>query len=122
MSPTACSRKPLPSGCSSPWPKAISRPKSNQLVRGQQRVLAEGITTVQDGATAPGSYALIAETARRGLLEIDVVALPMWNFYDEIAAENEIPLEYTNHFKVGGVKMHLDGSPRARPRISATPT
>jgi predicted amidohydrolase YtcJ len=88
--------------------------KIDQLVRGQQRVLAEGITTVQDGATAPGSYALIAEAARRGLLEIDVVALPMWNFYDEIAAENEIPLEYTNHFKVGGVKMHLDGSPQGK--------
>jgi hypothetical protein len=88
--------------------------KIGQLVRGQQGVLSQGITTVQDGATSPDAYAVIAETARRGLLQVDVVALPMWNFYDEIAAKNEIPLEYVDHFKVGGVKMHLDGSPQGK--------
>ena len=88
--------------------------KLDQLVRGQEVVLAKGITTVQDGATSPDAYALMAETAKRGLFKVDVVTLPMWNFYDEIEAANDLPFDYVNHFKVGGVKMHLDGSPQGK--------
>jgi len=50
--------------------------KINQLVRSQKQVFAKGITTVQDGATSPESFALLSAAADRGLLEIDVVSLP----------------------------------------------
>jgi len=88
--------------------------KIDQLVRAQEGVLAQGITTVQDGAASPEAYALLAETARRGLLDIDVVVLPMWNSYDTIASSGDLPFDYQNHLKVGGVKMHLDGSPQGK--------
>jgi len=88
--------------------------KVDQLARAQKSVLAEGITTVQDGATAPENYALMRETARRGLLDLDVVSLPLWNGYDQIAAEGDVPLDYVDRFKVGGIKMVLDGSPQGK--------
>ena len=88
--------------------------KIDQFARAQKSILAMGITTVQDGATAPENYALMRETARRGLLELDVVSLPLWNGYDQIAAEGEIPLDYVDRFKVGGIKMVLDGSPQGK--------
>jgi predicted amidohydrolase YtcJ len=88
--------------------------KVDQLARSQQGVLAKGFTTIQDGATSPDGYALLAETARRGLLEVDVVALPLWNSYDQLAAAGDLPLDYVNRLKVGGVKMILDGSPQGK--------
>ena len=88
--------------------------KINQLVRSQKQVFAKGITTVQDGATSPESFALLSAAADRGLLEIDVVSLPITNAYDAIAATGPPPLEYRNRLMIGGAKLILDGSPQGK--------
>lgn len=88
--------------------------KIQQIVRAQQGVFAKGITTVQDGATSPEAYSLLANTADQGLLQLDVVSLPLVEAYDAITAQGVVPLEYKNRLKVGGVKLILDGSPQGK--------
>lgn len=88
--------------------------KIEQLAQAQQGVLARGITTVQDGATAPEAYALLSAAADRGVFEIDVVALPMAESYDRLAAQGPLRLDYRNRLKVGGFKQILDGSPQGK--------
>ncbi|MFP6639959.1 MAG: amidohydrolase family protein [Myxococcota bacterium] len=88
--------------------------KISQLTRAQHDVLANGITTVQDGATAPEEYALLSAAADRGLFELDVVTLPVAESYDVLAAQGPLPMDYRNRLKVGGVKLMLDGSPQGK--------
>ncbi|MEE3326396.1 MAG: amidohydrolase family protein [Myxococcota bacterium] len=88
--------------------------KINQLVRSQQQVFAKGITTVQDGATSPESFALLSAAADRELLEIDVVTLPITSAYDAIAETGPPPMEYRNRLMIGGAKLILDGSPQGK--------
>ncbi|MFL2935485.1 MAG: amidohydrolase [Myxococcota bacterium] len=88
--------------------------KINQLVRSQKEVFARGITTVQDGATSPESFALLLAAADQGLLEIDVVSIPIVQAYDAMAATTAPPLEYRNRLMIGGGKLILDGSPQGK--------
>ena len=88
----------------------------NAMIGDMQRIYLEhGVTTCQDGATAPDMAAVLAGLAKAGLLQMDIVAYPMWgtDVMATLAANAEFDSRgYTGHFRFGGLKMFLDGSPQ----------
>jgi len=70
-----------------------------------------GYTTAQEGRASVGSTATMAAMAKSGKLDIDVVAYP------DIVTDAEAikPARgYSQHFRVGGAKITLDGSPQGK--------
>ena len=88
----------------------------NAMIGDMQRIYLEhGVTTCQDGATAPDMAAVMAGLAKAGLLQMDIVAYPMWgtDVMATLAANPEFDSrDYHGHFRFGGLKMFLDGSPQ----------
>ena len=88
----------------------------NAMIGDMQRIYLEhGVTTCQDGATAPDMAAVLAGLAKAGLLQMDIVAYPMWgtDVMATLAANAEYDSQdYHGHFRFGGLKMFLDGSPQ----------
>jgi hypothetical protein len=88
------------------------------------RMYAEaGITTAQEGATHLAQLQTIKRAADAGAHSIDVVAFPFVTDLDKILAE--FPVEqwgkYNQRFKIGGVKITIDGSPQGRTAAFTTP-
>lgn len=80
----------------------------------QNRYAAWGITTAQDGATRRPDFDLLSLAAERDRLKIDVVAYPFFTHIEDLArGDIEMKRDY-NGFKVGGIKLMLDGSPQAK--------
>ncbi|WP_304853382.1 amidohydrolase [Adlercreutzia caecimuris] len=86
------------------------------MVPAMQRIYLEhGVTTCQDGATAPDMAGVLVSLAKAGLLQMDIVAYPMWgtDVMATLAANPEYDSQdYHGHFRFGGLKMFLDGSPQ----------
>jgi len=83
------------------------------LAVAQQEYAKHGITTAQEGAADAAMVAVLAEAAKRGMLKIDVVAFPIWRDADKALAGREMG-RYSNRFKIGGIKLVLDGSPQGK--------
>lgn len=88
------------------------------------RMYAEaGITTAQEGATHLAALQTIKRAADAGAHSIDVVAFPFITDLQKILAE--FPVEqwgrYNQRFKIGGVKITIDGSPQGRTAAFTTP-
>jgi predicted amidohydrolase YtcJ len=93
------------------------------ITTGQELYLREGITTAQEGATMKHQLDLLRIIASRGLLKLDVVALPFVTDLDAIFAGKPPHVEktYTNRLRIGGVKLLMDGSPQGRTAFFTTP-
>lgn len=86
------------------------------LAAGQALYVKYGYTTAQDGRTDAGTLALLPVAGKAGKLIIDVVAYP------EISMAMDNPAmkgpdhaaTYNHHFRIGGVKISLDGSPQGK--------
>ena len=93
------------------------------LIRQAIRLYASyGVTTIQDGGASMADIALMRAAANRQAFEIDVVAFPWSNgFDDEEMAAIEPEPEYSNGFRMGGVKFGLDGSPQGRTAFLSEP-
>lgn len=83
---------------------------------GQEQYSRWGYTTAQDGRTTPDASAAFKMAVEQKNLFIDVVSYPdiIWN---KSALETEFyndKQDYTNHFRVGGAKLTLDGSPQGK--------
>jgi predicted amidohydrolase YtcJ/heat shock protein HslJ len=90
---------------------------------GQMLYAENGVTTAQEGATHFPQIQTIQRASDAGANIIDVVAYPFITDVDKVLAE--YPLEkwakYENRFKLGGVKITLDGSPQGRTAFFTTP-
>ena len=90
---------------------------------GQLLYAAAGITTAHEGATHLDQFRTIRRASEAGANIIDVIAYPFITELDAILAE--YPVEnwgtYANRFKVGGVKITIDGSPQGRTAFFTTP-
>ncbi len=88
---------------------------------GQELYLRYGYTTIQDGRSSPEQVLLSQVAASRGRFKADIVSYPditlkgtpdlmkaPW-FQDTTHAPR-----YRGHFRIGGVKMTLDGSPQGK--------
>jgi predicted amidohydrolase YtcJ len=73
-----------------------------------------GYTTAQEGRASTGAVTTMSAVAKAGGLDIDVVAYP------DIASDSgaiKAPLlsrNYAKHFRIGGAKLTLDGSPQGK--------
>lgn len=77
---------------------------------GAKLVASFGYTTAQEGRAFGPALAAMQRVANSGKLLIDLVAYP-----DILEVENIRPSKhYTNHFRVGGVKLTIDGSPQGK--------
>jgi predicted amidohydrolase YtcJ len=88
------------------------------------RMYAEaGITTAHEGATHLAPLQTIKRAADAGAHSIDVVAFPFVTDMEKILAA--FPVEqwgkYDQRFKIGGVKITIDGSPQGRTAAFTTP-
>lgn len=90
---------------------------------GQMLYAAAGITTAHEGATHAAQFQTIRRASDAGVNIIDIVAYPFITELDAVLAE--VPVSewgvYRNHFKIGGVKITLDGSPQGRTAFFSTP-
>lgn len=90
-----------------------------QFEQGIERVTllysSRGVTTAQDGATSREWYDYARRLADKGLLKIDLVSYVLGEGSDElITAKDPHSYTYENHYRVGGKKFFLDGSPQAK--------
>ena len=90
---------------------------------GQLLYAAAGLTTAHEGATHAPDVAIMQRAAAGGATLIDVIAFPFILDLDAILKDNppETFGKYKNHFKLGGVKITLDGSPQGRTAFFTTP-
>ncbi|MGO4331694.1 amidohydrolase [Cupriavidus sp. 2TAF22] len=91
------------------------------LAAGQKLYVSHGYTTLQDGRTAPAQVKATMAAAQKGVLQADVVSYPdilkpgaealmQAPFFHPVTE----PPQYTGHFRIGGVKLTLDGSPQGK--------
>jgi predicted amidohydrolase YtcJ len=90
---------------------------------GQMLYASAGITTAQEGASHLPQIQTMKRATEAGANIIDVVAFPFITDVDKVLAE--IPVtewgKYNNRFKIGGVKITMDGSPQGRTAAFTTP-
>jgi predicted amidohydrolase YtcJ len=93
------------------------------LQAGQQLYVRAGITTAQEGATNKQQLDLLRIAADRGLLDIDVVALPFVTEIDAIFGGRPpfTETDYAKRLRIGGVKIVADGSPQGKTAFFTTP-
>lgn len=75
-----------------------------------------GITTVQDGASSTAGLDFLAKAGKAGKLSLDVVAYPYYNWVDltQTRYQPSAGTEYNNGWRIGGIKLVLDGSPQGK--------
>lgn len=90
---------------------------------GQMLYAESGITTAHEGATHLPQFQTIKRASDAGVNIIDVIAYPFITDVDKVLAEHPVEkwTKYENRFKVGGVKITLDGSPQGRTAFFTTP-
>lgn len=84
--------------------------------QGQQVYAQNGYTTAQDGRTTPDGSAAFALASKQQQFYIDVVAYPdiVWNSQSIIPDFYKTDRSYSNHYRIGGAKLSLDGSPQGK--------
>jgi predicted amidohydrolase YtcJ len=92
-------------------------PAQMALVAAAQKIyLANGFTTAQDGKTDPVATQVLIDAAKAHVLKLDVVS------YVDLVVMKDSPVlhgsylsrNYTDHFRIGGVKLTFDGSPQGK--------
>ena len=73
-----------------------------------------GYTTAQEGRASAGSVAAMSKVAKAGKLDIDVVAYPDISVDAQLIKAPLWSRDYRNHFRIGGAKITLDGSPQGK--------
>lgn len=84
------------------------------MEQGQQAYAELGFTTLQEGRATAEEVKTLAEAALAGVLRMDVVA-----YQDPFAGKGDLDPrwhgpEYKGRFRVGGIKVNLDGSPAGK--------
>ncbi len=84
-----------------------------RLTEAQRIYAASGITTAQEGAMFPPEQALLERAAADGELVLDVVGYAFWAFAEASLSGRTVG-GYSGRFKLGGMKLMLDGSPQGK--------
>ena len=102
--------------------KMATPERTKQAIQDSARVHASfGITTVQDGGSNPMMVELYRQAASESPFPVDVVAYVFGNTASEKELANIEAEDYVNGFRVGGVKLMLDGSPQGRTAFLSQP-
>ena len=105
------------------FPKPTAKQVLQQLKDGQMIYAAAGVTTAQEGASHLGDVQILQTGADSNAFFIDVVSYPFITEFDTIFklySANDFG-KYTNKFKLGGIKITIDGSPQGRTALFTTP-
>lgn len=82
------------------------------LNRGLEMAKSYGYTTANEGRMFGPMHADMADAASRGLVDIDFIG---WMDYTgRSALDTGFSTTYSNHYRLGGLKVTLDGSPQGR--------
>jgi predicted amidohydrolase YtcJ len=82
------------------------------LKRGLEMAKSFGYTTANEGRMFGPMHTVMADAAKRGLVDIDLIG---WMDYTGRAElDKGFSSRYTNHYRLGGLKVTLDGSPQGR--------
>lgn len=97
--------------------KAVA-PKSEEAMlaffeSGQEMALSYGYTTAQEGR-AMQNHEMLANMADKDRLKLDVVSYIDYAFVDQYMQSKWNSESYTNRYRIGGMKVTLDGSPQGR--------
>ena len=95
-----------------------------EWTRAGQMLYAEaGVTTAHEGATHFPQFQTMKRASDAGANIIDVISYPFITDVDKVLAELPVTEwgRYRNRFKIGGVKITLDGSPQGRTAFFSTP-
>ena len=106
--------------------KKVPMPEIEDLVKmvgkAEKKYASYGITTVQEGMFTKELIPIYKKIVNDNKLTLDVIA------FMDVKAKNEIEYSfsknirrYKNRFKIGGIKIFLDGSPQARTAWMRTP-
>ncbi|MEZ7930891.1 MAG: amidohydrolase [Flavobacteriales bacterium] len=102
-----------------PYMPVVLGPKSEKammtfLNSGQDMAMSYGYTTAQEGRAMPNTHAFLEEVAKQELLKIDIVSYIDYSIADSLLRTDWYSPSYTNHYRIGGMKITLDGSPQGR--------
>ncbi len=102
-----------------PFMPMVLGPKSEEalksfLTAGQNMALSYGYTTVQEGRAMPNSHLFLEHAANTNFLKLDVVSYIDYSVADSLLTTDWYSSSYKNHYRIGGVKLTLDGSPQGR--------
>ena len=96
----------------------LPQPAESQRLAGisavQELYASYGITTAQEGAAQGQNIADLQKVAARGDLYLDVVAYQLFQKDGVIPEEFPVSRAYDNRFRIGGIKLLLDGSLQGR--------
>ncbi len=73
-----------------------------------------GYTTAQEGKASLAAVTTMAAVAKSGKLDIDVVAYPDITVGVDAMKTPWLSRTYSGHFRLGGIKLTLDGSPQGK--------
>ncbi len=106
--------------------KKVPQPSGKKLREAfgnaQKKYASYGIATVQDGMAVKEMLPLYRSLADEKSLYIDLVAycdVPAFETAEKTLSQNI--LKYENRFKIGGIKIFLDGSPQGKTAWMKTP-
>jgi len=89
--------------------------KNNSLLKaGIDLYTRYGFTTAQEGRATPEAVATETAVAHKNNLKIDVVAYPDIQMAASTIKAPLLAKTYTQHFRIGGTKLSLDGSPQGK--------
>ena len=80
---------------------------------GQDMALSYGYTTAQEGRDM-GNVDLLSSKAEAKKIKLDVVSYVDYMFVDKYMSTKWNSKTYNNHYRIGGMKVTLDGSPQGR--------
>ena len=84
--------------------------QDRMTLAGAASMASFGYTTAQEGRANPQGMASLQRVADRGELEIDVVSYPDMLMVEDVSPSRS----YVNRYRVGGVKLTIDGSPQGK--------
>lgn len=93
------------------------------LIKGQQLYASYGFTTGQDGRSDENSNKTWIALAQSGKMLIDLVSYPdiTMPFTAEFMKSPWLSRDYQGHYRIGGVKLSLDGSPQGKTAFLTKP-
>lgn len=81
---------------------------------GQNMALSFGYTTAQEGRAMLENHDMLANAAEAGKLKLDVVSYVDYLFVDTLMNTKWNSKKYDKKYRIGGMKLTLDGSPQGR--------